>query len=721
VAKYGNVLYGNNKYGELPALDYSVDPMSVVVLSFSSVEVNWQQPIGEFSRIRLIRNQQGFPEHSEDGVIIWEEFATEGTVTRGSYVDGEENPTQTITNGRPIFYAMYLYTADDTWVLGGTVEDVVPSDHGVHKTLLNLLPKVYVSKEQSPLSVVDEASVLYNFLEGFSFTFEQFLTAIDLIRPDRLVEGTPSTLLEVQERNVGLDPEPTLSVRNQKRLIREAFFLYANKGTKIGLETYVEALTGYAPSVILSSNLLLNVQDSTFYNSIGNWTATNATITASTAQTPTTSSPNQMDNLYTCSVVASSSGVMSLGTSLPITKKIPVTSGKTYIASAGIKRPTGSGTITPTVKYYDRDNTLLYSKSGTAASAGNAWSVTSVSALVPAYQLKSISGAVGAAGNIVYTTTAAHSWVVGSIVSITGFTTTAVNLTDVVITAVTGTTFTVANAYTGTATGSGQVRTLEGCYAAIELAYSTSGTYYIDEVCLQEGSSVNYEEARAISVQVAPNKINYIKNPSFEVDSSTWTVTGATFSQDSSVPIVGYPGSYSGKFVAAGAWSIVTNYEIPITAGQYYTASAYIKALAATSVDLKIKFYDDADALVTTAIAEDVAITTSFTRVSVTGLSDSTSEATYAIFEVIGTAATVYVDLVQFEKTSSPTEYLDGSMPTEFGVIWLGTANASYSYQYFSKETKMPRLAQTLGDWMPPNTFWALSTPVSIEYTSLTV
>ena len=81
----------------------------------------------------------------------------------------------------------------------------------------------------------------------------------------------------------------------------------------------------------------------------------------------------------------------------------------------------------------------------------------------------------------------------------------------------------------------------------------------------------------------------------------------------------------------------------------------------------------------------------------------------------------MYVDLVQFEKATVPTEYLDGSMPNDFGVIWEGTANASYSYQYFSKLIKMPRLAQTLDSWMPPNTFWRLQTPVSVEYTSLTV
>ena len=646
MSKYANVLYGSGNYGETPALDYSVDPMSSVVLDFFTVQVSWQDPTGEFSRIRLVRNQTGFPEHSEDGLIIWEEFATEGAVNKDTFIDGQENPLQPITNGRPIFYSMFLYTSDDEWVVAGTIEDVMPSDHGMQKTMIDLIPKVYTSEEQSPLAVTAEDSVLYNFIEGFSFTTEQFMTAIDLIRPNHLVEGTPSTLLRAQELNVGLEPESTISVKNQKKLIREAFYLYANKGTQNGIETYVEALTSYAPTVTLSANLLLTVQDSTFYNSVGNWTATNATLTASTAQVPTTSSPNQMDTTYTCQVVASGSGAMSLGNADPILKGIPVLASTQYTASCRFKRPTGSGNVTLSVQHYNKDGNATGSlHSATAVAASSSWQQTSLT-------VTSESDAV---------------------------------------------------------------------YASIRIAYSSAGTYYMDEVCFQLGSTAVYDEARTITVEVSPNKINYIKNPSFEVNASTWTVTGATFSQDSSVPVVGYPGSYSGKFVAAGAWNIRTNYEIPITAGQYYTASAYMKALAATTVDLKIKFYDDADVLVTTAIAEDVAVTTSFTRVSVTGLPDSASAATYATFEVVGTAATVYVDLVQFEKTQTPTEYLDGSMPSDFGVIWSGTANASYSYQYFSKLIKMPRLAQTLGNWMPPNTFWRLRTPVSIEYTNLTV
>ena len=644
--RYANVVYGNGNYGEAPALAYSVDPMSTVVLNFSEVQVSWQDPSGDFSRIRLIRNQQGFPEHSEDGVIVWEEFATAGTVTRASFVDGLENFEQVITPGRPIFYGMYFYTEDDTWVLGGTAEDVVPSDHGMQKKMIDLIPKVFTSKEQSPLAIEDTSSVLYNFIEGFSFTAEQFLTELDLIRPDHYIEGTPSSLLVTQQLNLGLDVEPTISIKNQKKLIREAYFMYAHKGTKEGIGTYAESLTGYAPTITLSNNMLLTVQDSTFYKTTGNWTATNATLTASSAQTPSTSSTNQMDTTYTCAVVASTSGAMSLGDTDPIRKGIPVAADTEYTASCKFKRPTGSGNVTLSVQFYDREGKATGSlQSATAVAASSSWQETSLTV----------------------------------------------------------------------------TSELDAVYASLEIAYSSSGTYYIDEVCFQLGDTASYDEARAITLEMSPNKINYIKNPSFEVDSSTWTVTNATFSQDSSVPTVGYPGSYSGKFVASGAWDITTNYQIPVTAGQYYTASAYMKASAANTANLTIDFYDADDVLVSTYAEEDLEVTTGFTRVSVTGLPDSASGATYAVFKISGDAGTFYVDLVQFEKTTSPTEYLDGSMPADFGVIWSGTANASYSYQYFSKDIKMPRLAQTLDSWMPPNTFWRIQTPVSVEYTSLTV
>jgi hypothetical protein len=151
VAKYGNFLYGSAKYGSAPRLAYSVEPMSIIIVDFTRALIEWASPTGVFSQIRLVRNQIGFPETSEDGVIIWEEYATEGNVTRSSFVDGEDNPTDIpLSPGKPAYYGMFLFTDQKVWVNAGRISDVIPSDHGMQKTLMDIIPKVYTSKEQSP-------------------------------------------------------------------------------------------------------------------------------------------------------------------------------------------------------------------------------------------------------------------------------------------------------------------------------------------------------------------------------------------------------------------------------------------------------------------------------------------------------------------------------------------------------------------------------------------
>ena len=66
MAKYGVNYYGATKYGQTPKLAYSVEPMSVTVISFTKVDLSWQSPTGAFTRIRLVRNQNGIAEHSAE-------------------------------------------------------------------------------------------------------------------------------------------------------------------------------------------------------------------------------------------------------------------------------------------------------------------------------------------------------------------------------------------------------------------------------------------------------------------------------------------------------------------------------------------------------------------------------------------------------------------------------------------------------------------------------
>jgi hypothetical protein len=646
VARYGINYYGATDYGAFVKLAFSVEPMSVLVLDFTKVLIGWQTPRGDFSRIRLLRSQVGFPETAEDGIIIFDEFATEGTVSRAEYIDGEDNPSDVpLIPGRQTYYRVFLFTDQNVWRVAGSITAIVPSNHNVQTTFMNSLPRVFTSIEQGSFGTVDTNSYLYNFMSGLTFSQEQFYTLLDLLKPRHTGIETPVELLPLEVASLGLTPEAGLPTKNRKRLIREANYLYARKGTQVALETYAESLTGFEPTITVSENLLLTVQDSTFYGGIGNWVASNAVLTSSTEQVPD-SNTNQIDTTKTGKIVASNSGSMVLGNTNIITKGVPVLPSTAYIVSCKLKSPASAGNITLSVRFYDKDGTATSAaNTATAVAANNTWKSASKTA-------------------------------------------------------------------TSDATSS---------YAIITIAYSAAGTYYIDQVCMQEGGTVAYDEARAIDVFLSPLKTNYIKNPSFEVNSTTWALNGATFTQDSGVPTYGYSGNYSGKFVVTNPWSITTDYEIPVTPGKYYTASASIKALAALSANIKITFYDDADAVVET-VTQAISVTTSFASVTLTGLTDSTSEASYAKVSFYGTTAgSIFLDLIQFEQSQVATDYFDGSLPSDFGAVWEGTDDASYSHLYPSKPKKIPRLGKTMNDWVPQNAFWRLRTYDGVEYTTTTV
>lgn len=656
MAKYGNFVYGGATYGETPRLAYSVEPMGITVINFNEVYVTWQQPAGTFTKIRLVRNQNGYAETAEDGVIVWEQISTdgsslEGLVSRLSFRDGEDlpRPSSPITSGRQVYYSMFIFTDSKVWVLAGKITDVVPANHNSTNKIVDLLPKVFTTDIQSPLGVPSTTSPLHSFLDGMAFTLDQFLTDLELLRPQSSWEVFPSSLIPLQAKMLGLSPEPSLPVKNQKILAREALFMYESKGTKSGLQTYIEALTGYTPTITTSSNLLLTVQDSTFYQSVGNWIATNATISSSTDQVAA-SSTNQIDTQYTCKIVASASGSMKLGANDPIRKGTPINPSTQYTASLSVKSPTSAGSITLSIQFFDLyGNSTSAVHSSTATAANNTWKNVSVTATSDA----------------------------------------------------------------------------KSSYAVLTVAYSAAGTYYVDQVNIQTGATVSYSEARAINMVLSPNKVNLIANPSFELDHANWTITGSpTVSLSTDVNFDTFAGSNSLKVVNTTAYTLRSNLVAASTYGilvdQYYTASAYVKAPHAITMTLNAAA---SDGTVLASKSITIGNNNTWQRYPVSLLIDetlTTLDHLYLEFDVT-TAQTAYYDNCQLELGPNATEYFDGSLPSNFGAIWAGNANESVSYLYVNKPFKIPRLAETLADWTPANSFWRLSTLVGLEYNNLTV
>lgn len=648
MSKYGYSIYGGSKYGLTPKLAYSVEPMGINVIQFSQVFVTWQLPTGDFTRFRVVRNQNGWPETSEDGVIIYEQnsldgLTLEGSIAASSYTDGEDNPNQTSLNeGRNVYYRVFLYTSDEIWVKAGEISDVVPKNTRAINKMMDLLPRVLTSSILSPLGVIDEASDLYKFLDGLAFSYEQMLTEIALARPAHNLESSTYNTIPGEVLNVGLTPEPNLPMLRQRALIREAIPLYANKGTTLGIASYAESLTGFAPTVTVSPNLMLTIQDSTFYETTGRWVASSATISSTDEMVPD-NSDKSIDLVYTLKVIAATtSASISLGLNSPITQGIPVNPSTEYVYRANIKCP-ASGGATLKIEYYDRDGTVI-SNVTQAISATNSWQTVSKTNTSPS----------------------------------------------------------------------------NASYVVLYVLFSTATTYFVDMVYVGATPFVEYDEARAATISLAPTSENYVENPSFEVDDSNWTLTGLTFTQDADVPLVGYPGSSSGKFVAAGAWTLECDSIFPVETGIYFNVSHYMKSPDMTTMDLTIELYDVDDELVDSELSSH-EVTDTWERTYTSILIPTDSTAVYAKARHEGTAGTFYLDMVMAQDTFAPTDYFDGSMPELIGAIWEGTAHESISLYYPNKSTKILRLAQTLKDWVPMNSWWRITTPAGLEYTNLDV
>jgi len=653
VARYGTFTYGAAKYGLQPKLAYSVEPMSLVVLDFNKTKIEWQSPTGDFTKIRLVRSQVGYPETAEDGEIVWEEAATEGNVSRLSFVDSEDGTGLTdILPGRQIYYRVFLFIDLGYWLVAGEITDTVPSDHSAQRRIMDIIPKVYTSAVQSPLGVTDETSALYSFIEGMSFTYEQLLTQIDLLKPNSSnAEETAFNLLPLETLNFGLNPEPSLPVKSQKRLIREAIYMYKNKGLQTGLETYAECLTGYEPDITVSPNLMLTAQDSTFYGGTGNWVTNTCALTSSDEQVAV-STDYVIDEVYSGKVVATGAAYIQLGADDPIRKGVPVKTEVDFTFGYKYKSPASAGTVTLTVKFYDKDGTDLASDFvGTSNSANNTWQTSWQTAETPA----------------------------------------------------------------------------DAVYASLKLSFSAAGTYYVDQIYVENGENTDntsYKEARAIDIFLNSNKANYVLNPSFEVDTATWTITADDDSLDSDVPADSPGGTQSLLLdIASGATLETTTAAAP-RLDSYYTLSFYAKASEEVSLDIELTPQDDGTPL--NGVMTGTTLTTDWQRFSTTVYVSAEDIETFLEFAInveVGSASggSAWFEGFQLEAGPEMTDYFDGALATQYGAVWEGTPHNSVSHLYYSKDFKVPRLYRTIIDWVPANSLWIVRSHEGVEANTTTV
>ena len=550
MAKYGGFLYypdGNalaKVYGGTALPSLSVEPFTALVVDYDQVDLSWVNPVGDFRRFRLLRNQEGIPDTEEDGLILYDgaevpsftTFRDDGTTQSGDVIP--------IIRGRHVYYSIWLWLGEDEdnrWYLVGTVYTTMPTSHPVitgtgtesttHTRLMESLPKILTSRDLNALGTTAYDSDLAKFLEGFSFTADQLLTLTDLLLPNSSFINLTPELLNAYAGNLGVEPENRLSTKYQRKLVRNALLLYAEKGTTPSLNGFVESLTGYSTDVVLSPNLMLSAQDSTFYKGVGNWVAgTNSAITSvlgtppGVAEATTSELSHRVDSNYIGQVITSGTdAVVTNGAANIRTKGIPVDGDTIYTFSFYQKTALSSPTLTLGISWYDYAGNIIGTQLTTALTGTAAWDKLSSDEFI------SPTNAV---------------------------------------------------------------------YAVVSIKFSAVGTYYIDMVQFAESTTTETYEARGVGVVLSPTKQNLILNPSVETNTDEWVGTNTTLTTDTlGTPISGvFTGLDYLKSTASASANVSISTTSPaatVNPGDY-TFSAYVKSATAPTAgyDVTIEAYN---------------------------------------------------------------------------------------------------------------------------------
>lgn len=245
--------------------------------------------------------------------------------------------------------------------------------------------------------------------------------------------------------------------------------------------------------------------------------------------------------------------------------------------------------------------------------------------------------------------------------------------------------------------------------------------HYIDLVQLEKGpkaAPLPWEQPRTINVTVTPNRINWVKNPSLEVDATGWTSNG------SNSPVITRDtaqfkyGTASLKFTLAAnppAWTGVPYQSAAyiltgLTSGNSYTFSSYVLRNPGCPKVFVFPIGQTPGGITTisdyTGTWERISQTFTAAASTVTvGIGISQDEMT------VGSSAVFWADGILCEENTGVGTYFDGS----FGVDYLweasGSPNNSRSFYYQGRRDKTFRLLEILKQNVP------LGAPINIIYT----
>ena len=741
---YNSARYDLDSYGKASKLEYYAEPFIATAVNYTQVQLTWVEPTGEYTKARLVRSNDGFPETAEDGAIIWE--WSEGETFLSSFLDGETSP---VASGKFIYYRIWLQLLDGTWLNVGDSYTLVPIEHATlapnkselvssKNKLLDILPRIYTTASESRTDEVSPDSDLAKFLDAFSFELDRSLTYADLLLPLESWKFVGPEILSLQSLQAGLPLEQYLATKQQRRLANRANFIYQNKGKESGIEAYVESLTGFAPDVTTSPNILLTPQDSSFTKGIGFWSPVgNISVQVDDTTPGPVAEPYSLNNAYVAKVVVGTANAKLVsGLQRPITQGIPVAFGNAYSFSGYVKTVSSTADLSAKVSWYGLEGDPIGEpvSLGTALTADTSWDKFNFSLRAPGAS-GDIFGYNIDSGVLTFTLDSATAQIVGESIFVSGISEEIDGQYEIDAIGIDGLTIDVATTEDDTAEevivsgvyeefdAAEEVAVEKAYYCLLELIFEDTGTLYLDLLQLALSEVEEFHEARGVEIFLNSPKTNFLLNPGFNSTTlaTTWDITAV---DDSSIDRVGTgtpkelpdesPGLIGAGYLLEvelndGTESTISSTTGAIPTGKFITVSFYAKLVGLTAgsltaeIELTSFVQGDEGEEETSSVVTEINITENWTRFYTTIFVQEDNQETFSRLTISTTAdgESIYLDRAQIEAAFIPTDYFDGDLPAPFGAVWEGDDYESATHLYPNLTTKIMRLREELPKYIP--------------------
>jgi len=699
MAKYGTRRYGSGfRYGEpSPVGVYYEANLKATAINYGVVQVKWGNIIIDPAdpaptHWKLVKSFVGSVDDPDAGTRLAGGIFSEFT---NSYTD---NPF--IYSSQEVHYSLWVFNGI-RWILCGQDYEILVENTDTLATISRWIPKAWLNPTNTYIGDgvgEDENNTFYKVLSAYTFVYDQLRAKTNLLNLSKDPIYTPSALLRYGVTDLGHSYEPTLGDSYHRSLYGAGGIINSYKGTSLGINVYTTSLTHWSNKVGVGHNLMLDYNDSSFEESIGRWSASSGTFANKLYSVEGVPLPDKTQIFYDPIFKPRLLGFGQLTTAststvnlmLPATGQNITTYGITikentdYVFSGWVKHLDGPATVVVRLEWYDMFGTIIGSDNFT----------------VPDF-------------------TTSSTW----------------------------------KRFTSLGTGGVRTSPRKAKFVKVNIdvtpGSASSRRYAFDFFQFAEADkSLEYQDAKLITVTVNGEKENYLPNSSFQeglygwdwvnaaaaIDDTTSTEP-AYFDEPAGTSIYGVHGNKAVKLTATAANAAFVSDWIPIDTGSILTFSAYVLGTTTDSVVARVEFSSPSSEDQQTSILTDTegqyypstvyavesdAITLSTTnkqQIYVTAIAPPYSkDAGYPLAKVSlyfpnsVSGSVYYIDGTMIESEAEPSRFFSGSGGIE---ATDPSTQQFYSVDYTRWETKNlvnyisnPSFITNTTDWSSTGTLY---------------